>query len=424
MHIISILLGIILLFLVFRYNNKNATQSADTIPAADNNQVRSTNISHMAYLSRGKLFYRAADGTITQIHSTHVEQIIARMEQNKKIHGWKENTSWDTNFAGNQQPKERNDTVTIDFASAEFNQQNNKLIYFLRDDSFGGLFEYDLKEKTELRLLHKQNFSLSDLSYDPKKNKLLCCSDFANGIANIALMDPDGSNYGELTAGDSFDSAPCWVDDEQVVYQSQGHARNTAGFVLGFGPASLQLMNIKTADVTPVIEDDNYDFMQPQVCSNGDLYYIRRPYQAVKVEAGNALLDTLLLPFRLLRAVFHYLNFFSLMYSAKPLTSASGPKNQADAKVILLKGKRIDAERALQKEARVNGVPSLVPSSWQLICRNKQGQQTLLTTNVASFSIGDNDAIIYTNGCGIFTLDGQGNSSVLHKDKVIETVII
>ncbi|MFX5595148.1 hypothetical protein ABTD92_21070, partial [Acinetobacter baumannii] len=85
--------------------------------------------------------------------------------------------------------------------------------------------------------------------------------------------------------------------------------------------------------------------------------------------------------FRLLRAVFHYLNFFSLMYSRKPLTSASGPALNADLKEIILKGKRIDAEKALLNENKINGVPSLVPASWQLISRDQQGNETVLAAN-------------------------------------------
>jgi hypothetical protein len=83
----------------------------------------------------------------------------------------------------------------------------------------------------------------------------------------------------------------------------------------------------------------------------------------------------------LLRAVFHYLNFFSLMYTRKPLTSASGPAMQADIKSILLQGRRIDAQKALGSEQPVQGAPSLVPNSWELVSRSREGVERILATS-------------------------------------------
>jgi hypothetical protein len=115
-----------------------------------------------------------------------------------------------------------------------------------------------------------------------------------------------------------------------------------------------------------------------------------------------------LFPFRLLRAVFHYLNFFSLMYTRKPLTSASGPKVEADWKNILVQGKRIDAEKALREARAVHGVSSLVPADWQLVRRSPHGAEQVLETSVASYDIGADGAVVYTNGRGVFAIEQDG----------------
>jgi hypothetical protein len=128
-------------------------------------------------------------------------------------------------------------------------------------------------------------------------------------------------------------------------------------------------------------------------------------------------------PFRLLRALFHYLNFFSLMYTRKPLITASGPAVQADLKEILIKGKRLDAEAALRTGARLNGVPSLVPASWQLIGRSPQGEEHVLASHVASFDIASDGTILFSNGYGVFALDGPHPPQVLLRDKLIADVI-
>jgi hypothetical protein len=53
--------------------------------------------------------------------------------------------------------------VGIEATSAQF-VAHDRVLYFLRDDSFGGLFEYDLVLDAEQRPLHKQYLSLEDLA--------------------------------------------------------------------------------------------------------------------------------------------------------------------------------------------------------------------------------------------------------------------
>jgi hypothetical protein len=298
-------------------------------------------------------------------------------------------------------------------------------LYFLKDDTFGGLFEYDLAQDTEKRLLHKQYLSLDDLRVHPDGHRLLCAQHARNGAANIVVMDADGSNYRELTGGDTVDVAPTWVPGQAdaVLFQSSGLARNPAGHVLAQGPASIQLADTAAGSLTVILEDPRLDFLQPRIGANGFLYFIRRPYETPRYGMENALTDALMFPFRLLRALFHFLNFFSLMYTRKPLITASGPAVQADLKDILVKGKRLDAEAALRTGVQLNGVPSLVPASWQLICRSPQGEEHVLASHVASFDIASDGTILFSNGYGVFALDGANPPQVLLRDKLIADVI-
>ena len=182
------------------------------------------------------------------------------------------------------------------------------------------------------------------------------------------------------------------------------------------------MLNLETGDLAPILEDARFDFIKPRVDAQGNLLFIRRPYELPKYSAANLFSDTLFFPFRLLRAIFHFLNFFSLMYSRKPLTSATGPMLNADIKNIILQGKRIDAEKALRQESRVHGVPSLVPASWQLVSRSQQGTERILATNVASYDICTNGRIVYTNGRGVFMLGDAGESALVLKSDLIADV--
>ena len=377
----------------------------------------------IAYLSRGKLFLKAVNANTREVHSEYVQQLLDKREKNKRLHGWKQDTSFDTSFVGGGTRHETGENLNVEFTGLTFVPGANKLLYFIRDDAFGGLFEHDIATGQELRLVHRQNLEYEDLHFDAKRDRLLCATRHQNGIANIVSMGRDGSEYRELTAGDSCDTAPCRVDEERVVYQSQGIARTSDGWIMAYGPASLQLLDLASSEIEPVLEDSGYDFLQPRVCSSGNLYYLKRPYEKPRYGSKNILLDIVMFPFRLLRAVFSYLNFFSMMYSRKPLTRAGGPDMRVDARELILKGMRIDAERALKRERSVNGVPSLVPSSWQLVRRTKTGQEDVIASHVAAFSISPNDSIVYTNGCGIFELTPNGSATIA-QDRVVQEVIL
>jgi hypothetical protein len=377
----------------------------------------------LAFISNGKLFYQAPGQELRELQSPHVRSVMDRMERHQQLHGWKEGTAFARSFTGRDRHVSA-DAVGIQATSAQF-PAHDRVLYFLRDDTFGGLFEYDLAQDTEKRLLHKQYLSLEDLRMHPDGHQVLCAQRARNGAANIVVMDADGSNYRELTGGDTVDTAPDWVpgQTDAIVFQSSGLARNPAGHVLAQGPTSIQLADTAAGSLTVILEDPRVDFLQPRIGANGFLYFIRRPYETSRYGMENAVTDALMFPFRLLRAVFHFLNFFSLMYTRKPLITASGPAVQADLKEILVKGKRLDAEAALRAGAQLNGVPSLVPASWQLVCRSPQGEEHVLASHVASFDIASDGAILFSNGYGVFALDGANPPQVLLRDKLIADVI-
>jgi hypothetical protein len=379
----------------------------------------------LAFISGGKLFYQTPGQELRELQSPYVQSVMDRMERSRQLHAWKEGTSLAMNFAGRGRGGDASSqALQIQTISAQFTG-DGRVLYFLKDDSFGGLFEYTIADGTEKRLVHKQNLSLEDLRLSPDGKQLLCAARARNGTANVAMMNADGSDYRELSGGDTVDTCPAWVPDQPhlVMYQSSGLARNPGGFVIATGPASIQMADTRKGTLTPVMENPELDFLQPRLGPDGSLYYIRRPYEGHRYPVRNIVLDTLLFPYRLLRALFHYLNFFSLMYTRKPLTTASGPALEADIKDILLKGKRFDAEQAIRSGNKLGGVPSLVPASWQLVRRNQKAEEQILASHVASFDLAPDGAILFSNGYGVFALEDGGKPRVLLKEKLIGDVI-
>lgn len=365
-----------------------------------------------AFLSNGLLFYRQPNGEVKQVHSAYAQEAIDRRERSRERHSWKQGTSFTIGAGGSARNFDAADKPIL-ATSAVFEPDGN-LLYFQQDEHVGGLFRHDMAADRELRLLLRQNLHLTDLALSPDGTQLAASSPQSAGVANIVLMKSDGNNLREATGGDTLDTAPAWIPGapKRLLFQSSGLARDPQGYIVAQGHASIQKLDMDTGSVTPVCEDPQFDYLKPRVSPNGDLHCIRRPFQAPRYGAGAMIMDTLLFPFRLLRAVFHYLNFFSLMYTRKPLTTASGPAVQADLKNILLQGRRIDAEKALRSARPVQGVPSLVPESWQLISISQDGAERVLATNVASYDISPDGTIIYSNGRGVFVL-GEGGKAQL-----------
>jgi hypothetical protein len=329
----------------------------------------------LAYIAQGKLFQLSGNSPLEQIQSPFAQKIIDQTIRIQQKNEWKTEGS-DSHFGGSVlwgvDCVDAN-AVKVKITSASRCLENN-IYYVLETDSAGGLFAYNCDTKEEIRLFHKEKFRAKDLDLNRETGEFVCSQQFANGTANIVLIDKDGTTLSEITQGDSMDESPTWIPGSQrrILFQSSGIARNSNGYAVGMGAASIQALDLDDHQMTTVLEDDRYDYLQPKIGADGHLYYIRRPYEMHPYRPEVAIIDFFLFPFRLLRAVFHYLNFFSLVYSRKPLTTAAGPKmQQDDLKTIVLKGKVIDAEKALRSGVKIMGVPSLVPSSWELIRRNE-----------------------------------------------------
>jgi hypothetical protein len=346
-----------------------------------------------------------------------------RLERSRERNAWKEGTAFGIRAMGGLREGTARE-LALQASSVQF-APGGKLIYFLRDQSMGGLFEQDLETGSERRLLHRQNLLLEDLRLSDDGKLLLCSQQTGSGPANIVSLSPEGDGFRALTSGDTVDTAPCWVAGKpgQLVFQSAGLARGPEGHVVAMGPASIQLLDTNTNALSPVLDDPGFDFLQPRVTAEGALLFIRRPYESHPHGPLGLLLDVLLFPFRLLRTLFHFLNFQSLMYSRKPLTSATGPQFEADLKEILVKGRRVDAEAAMRSGTRVQGVPSLVPASWKLVWRDEQGEERILASHVASFDLTADGGVLYSNGFGVFSLHPGGQPNVVLRDRLVSEVV-
>jgi hypothetical protein len=161
------------------------------------------------------------------------------------------------------------------------------------------------------------------------------------------------------------------------------------------------------------------------VGTDGLLYYIRRPYRSNRKSSSiwQVLKDILLIPFRLLYAIFQWLNFFSQMYTGKPLTAA-GTKQTVDPKQMKVWGDWLTPETMKDRRFGEPDAPSLVPRSWELVRQADQGTPEVLAEGVLSYDLRSDGAIVYTNGSAIYAIYPDGTRERLLVGNLIESVTV
>ncbi len=386
----------------------------------------------IAYLSQGKLFFKQGDMAVQQIDSHFGQDIVNRAIQRHQKKEWKTGgqQGQGSPFSGRMlwgvddiDPL----NLRVNITGVARGKQAETFFFVLDTNYVGGLFHYDWANYRERRIFHKEGFHVQDLDKHPESDLIACIQDLPNGISNVGIIR--GHSVRPVTEGDSIDGAPSWIpgEEQELVFQSAGVARNAQGQAVGIGPFVIQKLELKDGTLTTLLDDPDYDFLLPHLRTNGDFYFIRRPYEAPgrqKFSIREFFGDILLFPYRILRALIHFLNFFSLTFSKKPLITADGPKMNVDQQNLMLWGKMVDAQKALRENAKDQEIPPLVPPSWELVRRSPSGDESVLAKSVVAFDIDDEGHIAYTNGSGVYQLDDGGKPRLLARGHLIENLVL
>ena len=386
------------------------------------------------YIAGGKM-YLFEDGRATELNSRVLEDYITKVKDAAKRNEWKYSGSGAA-FTGTFQPgADAESRVASVYSRIHcLGHTGNDLIYSLEIDRACGIYrrfaEGDGKEGIVL--------SSGDAAYrefDIQNGRIALTSAFG-GESHIGVMELGKTAMQIYTEGDTWDSAPAWstAHPDQIYFCSAGlpistepqakpnaapkgysemvqEMYNTAARA-HHGPTAICLLDIARGTMEELLSNDKYDYTHPQSMPDGSFYYIRRPYRSVSKRANpfGCLLDILLLPFRLLGALFGFLNVFSAKYSGKTL-SKSGDIKHRDEQQMFIDGNLIQAERELQaNRKRGQANPGIIPHTWELRRREANGTDTLIRAGVAAFRANPhNGEILLSNGSAILrrTPDGK-----------------
>jgi hypothetical protein len=175
-----------------------------------------------------------------------------------------------------------------------------EVYYCLETDEISGVFVVDATG-FEQRLFHTADFRVRSVAIHPDGSVIAVSVMHQNMTANLAILNAEGSDFREISEGDSVDLAPRWAPgpDRKLVFQSAGLGRDASGRFTGLGPFAIQQLDLESGEIQTLAEEAESDLLGPQMSADGALYYIRRPW-ANKPKAVNPFTivkDTLFFPF-------------------------------------------------------------------------------------------------------------------------------
>jgi hypothetical protein len=384
----------------------------------------------IAYIAEGKLYTQGSTGDARLVESAFVQTILDRAEKNRERNDWKSgNMAWQlSGRALNPMGISANtaELRKLNFMGLAAGPSVNDLYYTIDTDYACGLFHHELAEGYERRIYHRNQFRVSDLARCAETGNLAFAVRSPDGTTHLATMPAEGRGFKEITEGDAVDEAPSWVPGEKntLLFQSAGIGRNQHGGFTGLSPYAIQKIDLDSGKMTMVIDQDNQDVLLPRQSIDGSIYFIRRPYQPFgsPVSPWRLMLDLLLFPFRLTRAIAHFLNIFSLIFTKKPLMTAGGPPREGpDQNLMMLYGRLIDARKIAQSN-KGGTDQALVPASWVLVRRSPDGAESILAKSALAFDLCRDESVIYTNGSRIYQVTAAGETHEIGRGKLIERV--
>lgn len=384
---------------------------------------------NIAFLSGGKLFIKTDEQKPLEHTSKFGEEM---KERAVKIH---QNRSWKVRDDEDNLINSRsvwgmqvNDPaqLMVHITAVARCKSNSEFIYALSTNVVGGLFLYNEEKKKEQRLFHKEGMVISDLSRHADEDEFVCALRNANGSSFIAMVGT--SQCDQLTEGDCIDEAPSWIpgDKKEVLYHSAGIGRNNHGAAVGLSPYSIQRLNLENGSIEEVLESKDYDYMLPRMNHDKDMFFIKRPYEPFgkPQTSGDFLKDIVLFPYRLGKAFFAFLNFFSLTFTKEPLASSHGQKvKEMDVQKVFLRGRMLDAQEAMKGSKVAPEEAPLVPPDWELVKRSPDGKEETIARHVVAYDLDDDEKIIFSNGRATYKIE-DGKEKLIFKSNLIESVTV
>lgn len=286
----------------------------------------------------------------------------------------------------------------------------------------------DLQE-TEGLVLRKNDFVVQDMAYDESKKRLALSVNTQGYERHICILPLDANRTQYLTEGDCQDSNPCFDprDTTQLYYDSCGLAYGEHR--IAYSPKEIFHLDMGTGELQTIASNPKFDFFKPKMDGLGNLYFIKRPYSRDGSHQSplTTFKDIIFAPFKIIRAIVGWLDFFTQRYTGESLKTTSGnnpaKSQQKSEEELFVEGNLIKAQQNLERNQKAGEkYPGMIPNSWELIKMTASGEMIVLKKGVMSFALKDN-SIFYSNGKYLVEIDQNNNETLRVEAKLISKII-
>ena len=372
----------------------------------------------LLYISKGKMYITTGEKT-RQVDSSVLARYLERVKTGARRNAWKtggEGAKFTGAYETGATASDRVAAVSARVSSMALAE--GALYYVLTVDGAAGIYrKRSMTDNEEGTILSDGEYLYGEM--DIYGGRIAYTAAFA-GEAHLGVCDTDGKNARMVTEGESIESSPVWstTEPDVIYYSSAGLAQidgealseaqvqslpallmamAEAGRTVELGPAGIYRLDLAEGEISEIAEDHRYTYGKPQSAADGSVYYIRRPYTEAKgAKRGSCLTDILILPVRLIKALFGFLNIFSMKYSGSTLRSggsAAKKKSEAD---LYIEGNLINAAESLRQNGGED-YPGVIPRSWELMKRTPDGREEVVRRGVLSFCL-DGEGFYFSNG--------------------------
>lgn len=360
---------------------------------------------------------------INHITSQHLKRYHTNMAELKKKHAWKTEGAGAA-FMGAHNPMAHysSDSVRAKINGVAVMPGEDKILYSVSVNEFSGIFIKNPFDDEELEGLvtSDRETGFFSIAYDSKTERL--AASVSEGLIekHIAVLNKNSGGFNLITEGESIDENPSWskYSENAIYYDSAGIASSSSGEFAGIGEKAILRLDLNLGELEEIAAIKKYDCVKPMEDVEGNLYFIKKPHLQPQ-HKGSSFVDTLLIPYKLLKAVFGWMNFFTAKYTGDTLTTAGqnpAKSKQKTEEQIFIEGNLINAEKAL-KENQTAGekFPGVAPRSWELVKRSPNGELKTVKKGVIDFDINSKGEIVYSNGKYLVKIMNNQAEEVLGK---------
>ncbi len=358
----------------------------------------------------GDAIFLAENGKTSELPSYRAMQYRQTVQQLHDNKAWK-TTGKGAMFMGVAAEEETD--VKVSFGGVA--RYHDEFLYSVILDASGGLYRRDFSEKPnpEGHVCSGNDMRFGAIAVHGED--VAACVQYPDGRSHIGLLHLPQSYCTEITDGDSVESAPSWSKDGRLLYFSTcGIGRGAQR--LRFSPQSIAEYNVNTQQMKILLEDPKTDYISPKHDNDGNLWYIRQPYDPGEESNGNILLDTLLFPVRMIKALGGFLNMFSMRYGGESLRSGGNVKSKHKSeKDLFIEGNLIHAEKNLRENTHAGEqYPGILPKTRVLVRRTDDGKEEVMAKGVLDYCLCQ-DGFVYSNGSHILHRRQDGRTEQVAK---------